>query len=439
MIIKYLKQLPLAYLALLFCFFSLTVLCSVIKLDTSSSNFLSAVKTFKLEGTYPSFGLPWRKIVLDNYTEAIMINTAYFTNSDKPIESALTNKRYAGAENPINQIENLEKMSKGLQGKEYGYERYWHGYLVYLRPFMAIISYSFLRIVLSFVLYGLFVLFIFLLWKKFGLKSAIIFVFSFFIVDFFYIGISMQFSNVFIVALSTTIYALTRKNKSHNDDYLIFFISGALTSFFDLLTAPIVSLGLLLTIDNLRKDSHLKSVFINVFFWFVGYMGLWASKWILSSIFYAPQALLVAFDQIINRTVNKADEKFSHLEAVRLNIFQLIGYSRESKIFFVCLFAIMLFTFLRYKAIKKANFRKVSLWITIGSIPYIWYLIAANHSYLHVWFTYRAQLMSVIAGLFIYAEFIDYKKINSDFAAIIKVFLSFFPTSNDGRNRTKEI
>ena len=439
MIIKYLRQVSFTYLILLVCFFSSVVLCSMIALDISNSNFLSTVKTFKSEGTYPSFGLPWRKVVIDNYTEAIMINTAYFTNSSKPVESALTNKRYAGVDNPINQIENLEKMSKGLPGKEYGYERYWHGYLVYLRPFMTVFSYPVLRIALSFVLYGLFAFFIYLLWRKLGLKSVLIYVFSFIIVDFFYIGISMQFSNVFIVALSTTIYTLTRKNENHNKDHLILFVSGALTSFFDLLTAPIVGLGLLLTINNLRKDSCLKSIFVNAFFWFTGYIGLWASKWILSSIFYTPQALLVAFDQIVNRTVNKADEKFSHVEAVRLNIFQLIGYSRESKIFFVFLFAIVLLIFLRYRLIKKVNYKRVTSWIVIGLIPYVWYLIAANHSYLHVWFTYRAQLMSVIAGLFIYTEFIDLKKINSDYKAIKRAFLFFSPTSNNRSNRTKEI
>jgi hypothetical protein len=38
----------------------------------------------------------------------------------------------------------------------------------------------------------------------------------------------------------------------------------------------------------------------------------------------------------------------------------------------------------------------VFLWVAL--YPYIWYSLLANHSQIHHWFTYRAQLVSLMGG-----------------------------------------
>jgi hypothetical protein len=47
----------------------------------------------------------------------------------------------------------------------------------------------------------------------------------------------------------------------------------------------------------------------------------------------------------------------------------------------------------------KFNYKKVLLFVIISVMPYVWYCVLANHSYLHWWFTYRLQMVTVVSLL----------------------------------------
>jgi hypothetical protein len=171
---------------------------------------------------------------------------------------------------------------------------------------------------------------------------------------------------------------------------------------------------MLLIVATLLKNKNIKNIFIFCLSWSAGYLLLWFSKWMIVQVLFAPGAIVTAFNQIVNRTINQADVNFSHFNAVKLNFFQLIGYSRVNKIIVLFLFIIFSIFFLRYFTFRKDKINKVLPWILIGSIPYVWYLITANHSYLHVWYTYRDQFMSIVCVFLIAIEFIDWPHIKRD-------------------------
>ena len=52
----------------------------------------------------------------------------------------------------------------------------------------------------------------------------------------------------------------------------------------------------------------------------------------------------------------------------------------------------------------KISYKKVILFLIIGLMPYVWYLLLANHSYLHWWFTYRLQAITVVCLLFMFCD-----------------------------------
>lgn len=390
------------------------ILSCLIPSSSIKQNIDKTLVTLKKEGTYPSFGLPWRQIVLDNFTDSLMLNTAYSVDSTKPTKSALVNIRYEGKVDNLNQISNLEKLhlhNKDIE--QVGYERYWHGYLIYLRPLLTFFSYSIIRIIISIFLYSSFIIFIYSSWKKLGKKVTIALLLGLISVDFFFLGQSMQFSSIFLVGLLGSIYLLYTY-KRNSSLYPLFFIVGSLTSFFDLLTAPLVTLGILLIVATSLGDKNIKNIFLNCISWSTGYLLLWFSKWLIVDLLFTHGAIATAFDQIINRTVNQAGANFSHFSTVKLNLFQLIGYNRVNKIIVLFLFIISSVFFLRYFTFRKEKINKSLPWILIGSIPYVWYLIAANHSYLHVWYTYRNQFMTVVSLLLVIMEFIDWPHVKKD-------------------------
>ncbi len=401
----------LTYGILIFFFISTLFASALIPSTFLNKQVKASIETFTEEGTYPSFGLPWRQIVLDNFTDSLMFNTAYSVNSERSFQSILLNRRY---EESIDQIGNLKVIYEENAVPQTNYERYWHGYLVYLRPLLALTSYTGLRLINAIFLYGGFAYLLYLIWKKLGREMVVAMIISFVLVDFFFIWKSLQFSSVFQIAIYSSIYLL--KNYQKNGSYYIFFfIIGGLTSFFDLLTAPLITLGLPLILVTYMNRLNVKKVFFLCISWSIGYLLLWASKWIIVELCISPGAIQTSIDQILKRTVTKADPEFSHLVTIKRNLLQLIGYHKSNKIIMlVGTLAAALF-FWRYGSFKNVKLNLVVPFAFIAIIPYAWYLVAANHSYIHVWFTYRIQLLAVLAMLLIYLECIDWGKVKNHF------------------------
>lgn len=411
--IKTFNKIVLNYLILLIIFlFFLTVSC-YIPSTWLKKNIGKTLITLKSEGIYPSFGLPWRKIVLDNFTDSLMINTAYSVDSKTPFKSALINVRYDGKIDSFNQILNLEKLYLKKEINKIYYERYWHGYLIFLRLILIFLSYSGIRFFILLIIYLIFFYFIYLCWRKIGLLSTIAFILGFIFTDFFYIWKSMQFSSVFLIGLIGAIYLLHVYKKNY-DLSQIFFIIGGLTSFFDLLTAPLVALSLPLMISIFLQKEDIKKMFNNIFFWIFGYFSLWFSKWIIVESLYFKGAITTSVNKILDRTINSNNVNLIQLIAIKLNFFQLIGYDRKNK--FVVLFFVIFYLafFLRYFNFRYKNLKNIFTWIILGLIPYAWYLIAANHSYFHVWYTYRNQFISVVSFFIITFKFINWISVKKD-------------------------
>ncbi|HLL61051.1 MAG TPA: hypothetical protein VK338_05005 [Candidatus Nitrosocosmicus sp.] len=431
---KLILQFGIVYLILVAIFFCTLVLTSLLPSSWLHSNISKSISTLKKEGIYANYGLPSRQVLLDNFTDSLMLNTAYSVESKDPIKSALLNIRYDGTEDGGNQVKNLEKLYHHKDITPVNYERYWHGYLSYLRPLLTVMPYSGIRIFLTNLLYLGFIIFTILSWIRLGKKVTFAFILGLIAVDFFYLGQSMQFSNVFIICSYSAIYALWKYKKNVNM-FLLFFIVGALTSFFDLLTTPLVTLGMLLIIAvklhevyDKQKKINVRAIVKNILFycisWTSGYLLLWFTKWLLVEILFTPGAIVNAFNQITNRTITQPDPQFSHIQTLKLNIFQLIGYNKINKIIVLCLGILSSIIFLKYILITKERLCKTIPWFIIAAIPYLWYLVAANHSYLHVWYTYRSQFMSVVALFLVASELMNWERIKADINVLKKLFIS---------------
>jgi hypothetical protein len=201
-------------------------------------------------------------------------------------------------------------------------------------------------------------------------------------------------------------------NKKTKQLFLFFFIFGGLTSFFDLLSSPLVGLGLTLTlVVKLEKKPN---VFLNCLFWAIGYLLFWSSKWLIVSVFFAPEAINTSLNQIVNRTVNQADSNFSQWRALQLNLLQLIGYSRFNRFLFLSFNILFFVSIFRYLNFSQEKIQRIFPWLMLFFLPYVWYLVVANHSYLHCWFSYRDQLISIVSLFFILKEFFNWQLLKKD-------------------------
>lgn len=365
-----------------------------------------SLATFEAEGIYPSYGFRPRKIVLDNFTDSLMISTAFSAVDNSP-HSLFFNDRYVVSTQEANQLINLRAALEHTAPLTASYERYWHGYLVFLRPLLVILNYQGIRFLLHIFLIGMFGYLVYLFCRRGELLKSIALIGAALATDFLYVGQSLQFSSVFAIGIVASLWFVLKRDKAVNVPWL-FFVTGMVTSYFDLLTAPLVTLGLLLIVTTDEKS--FLAFFKNTVAWSLGYSLFWVSKWLLVETFFYKGAMNGALGHVLNRTVNQADQQFSHIQTLILNISQLIGYDKMSKI--ICLgLALMLILLLVIYKKRHIQLQKTLYWVVMATVPYAWYLVAANHSYLHVWFTYRAQFVTVAAGLMAYFTLIDWTKV----------------------------
>lgn len=409
----------LAYLVLLSIGSCLLLLSYTLPRELLDNSIHQSLQLLKLEGMYPQYGLSFRKITLDNYTDSLMLNTAYFATGSEPVAAALLNNRGLASVDEIDQITNLESTHNQTNKAHSPYARYWHGYTIFLRPLLVWLEYGQLRLLLTTIIISSFLWLVYQTYQHKGLARAVAVLVAGVATDVVYVGQSMQFSQVFIIGILASLFYLYFLQRQKQAVYVLFFVTGGLTAFFDLLTAPLVTLGLLLLVS---VDSRsIKSLVEQLWLWSTGFGLVWLSKWLLVDLVLDQGLVLDAFGHVVNRTVAVPDAGFSHWRTVLLNVQQLIGYYRSNKVVAALVVFVLGVLFVFFKRRFTATlFRRIVLWVFLAVLPYAWYVIAANHSYLHVWYTYRAQFLTVGAVVMVYSECINWKKLRDASKSILK-------------------
>lgn len=381
------------------------------------------------EGNRKIVFVPYRneKIQFDNFSDSLMINTAYSIDSSTPLYSAfvarknyipnVTTEIYEDTAGELkssskykyhNEVGELNDLVNGEKAESFEYARYWHGYLIVLRPLLLLLNISQIRIMLTIILFVLAIILLCLIYKKLDIVVALIYLLSLVGVEYFYMQYSIHGIFVFLIFMISTIYILIRYDKI-KDITKVFLIIGILTSFFDLMTFPLLSLGVpiityLLLEEKSNKEKTFKernkTLIQNILAWGMGYGLMWFSKWLLSDIIFNKNLILTALQQVLYRT-NGMNKNYSILEAVSIN------FKYEIKIIIITLLLNVLANIMKIiKLISKKESSNININISLkkfmGNItpyiitlllPIVLYIVITNHSYNHYFFTYRNLLI----------------------------------------------
>lgn len=88
---KILKLILIYFIIIITLVISLTIV-NLIPRKNIENNVRKSLQIFIKEGAFPKINFTYNYL-LDNYTDALMINTAYSVDSNKPIESAMLMRR----------------------------------------------------------------------------------------------------------------------------------------------------------------------------------------------------------------------------------------------------------------------------------------------------------------------------------------------------------
>lgn len=392
-------------IASIFIGFTLMTLVYMLPTDLMSKHVKKSIEIQMTEGDYPSLIKTVRTTRLDNFTDSLMLQNAIYDGKEGVILKSMDVYHYN-----FKDVEPTMSLIKEVSGEEpdniSSYTRYWHGYLVFLKPLLLLDDYAKVRLINMFLQITSLGILLFFMEKR-KLRSFIPgLLFSLIFLTPMVMPLSLQFSTIYYVMIFSMIILLWKLEffKSNNFIYL-FLITGICTSFFDFLTYPIATLGmpLILIIISSYPTSHKQNLNYIVYgslSWAFGYVGMWTGKWILSTILLQKNVFMDAFNSIIYRTSNMPSTE-AGLD--NLTVYKVIkqNFSAFPNIHFIILFiVILIFCWHVYKnnilKLNKFSLTKITMpYIICSALPLFWYAAVKNHSFVHSWFTSRGLCVFV--------------------------------------------
>ena len=400
--------------ALLFIAVVLCVCCSLIApaIDTAAMrrNAWQGALMLAEQGATPQLTGGFKSAQLDNFTAILITKTAAYTGDEPWLLRAFGGLRVdmptAEGETDWQAYGRYVSGSDAPDGHIMHYARYWHGYMLPLRLLLSVFDLANLQMLLYFAQSALFFLVLSGM-KKRGLAALIP---GFFLAVFLMMpaatGTCLQFAPVSLLMLLGCLMIL------HGDARIeaavtlpgFFALLGLFTNYFDLLTAPLVTLLFpLIVLLCLRIRAGKPLIPLGLLAvcccaaWGMGYGCMWALKWLLNCLVYGWGHLENIIRQAALRT--SAEESRSRLDALRLN-FDVILAKKSYLVLLIMGFAASLAPAANALVLRrgvKANLRALALVIP-ALVPAMWDIVMANHSIDHTYFTFRSAAAMVFAG-----------------------------------------
>jgi len=412
--LKYLK----VFTILIASFFAFSILISWIPDKRMRNNIERSLPELLEDGNYPKAILKGDKYRQDSFTDALILNIIISSDSKKPVESALSNPysfHYPNDPHCWYAVLHLDHKLQNMDLKpNWFYGRYWFGSVFVTKILFLVITYQQIKWLLYIVSTLLLLIFSVKIVNRVGwIKSLPIFLALLF-ANFFVTQFSIQFFPVMSIALIGGVWMCKNGLEPQKKLTMFFFIVGIFTAYFDLLTTPMLTLGLPLVVYLILQGEEkksfwalFKSMFILCSFWLIGFVCAWSIKWLLV-IFFSDSTTLYAIEAIKWRTDTGDYTRWDAI-VVNFNLLPVVWFN-------------LLLTFLFFLTIFSFNKRGIPLamvLLIVGLFPYIWYFVLSSHSYDHWWFTYRAQIISMSCAMLFFVSLTDWERLKLRLKAII--------------------
>lgn len=298
----------------------------------------------------------------------------------------------------------VDYLSGKEQTREMEYARYWHGYLVVLKPLLYVMSFNAIRILASAIQFLLVSIILMMCFQRkenllgIGFTAAVPFLYF----SNLYMSLSLSIC-FYILAVAVIIQLKWNEKICQLQKYEEFFLMiGMSAAYFDLLTYPLITLGFPLCIclylngENLKNN--IKKMACYSISWFGGYIGFWAMKWVLTDILVGGSTIKDAFSTILQRT-GSAEEQ-SRIAGLLTVVFKnLSAYTNWAflPIILLILAGTIVWIIRNAQHVKKKNIGCAVSILLVAFYPLAWFFFTQNHSEEHWLFTCKILSVSVFA------------------------------------------
>ena len=367
-IIKQLKKYAALYIGVIVIYMAALLLVYAIPNSAVAENVKISQEYLELEGDNPLYIFFSPASRTDNYSDKIIYEEVLKEDDHGILYNAMDNQDYA---------------------------RYWHGHSVYMRPLSVFFNILQIRYVLMAAFYGLVLLTLYNSYRRFGLRVAIPLAVGFLMIYPNTVSTCLQLAAIFLVTMIFSNIIIRTYDAKPERIGRIIFLCGSVANFFDLLTIPLLSFGIplifvLLMNKDAIKDQFLLMVRLGIA-WVLGYGGTWAAKWVIGTV-------------VLHRSVI-ADALNPNM--YRSNITNILPpLPMALNIAILAALVVVAVVLLVRSSAARARMKELCLLPVAALAPYAWYTVVLNHSCIHAFFTYRLQLITLVALGVCFAEII---------------------------------
>lgn len=384
--LKGLKPFVKVYIGLIAAFFLSMVLVYCIPTSWIQGHVESSLEVMESEGERPVYAFYRHSAIVDNHTDMLMYQG---TIPNKP---------------EYNVVQRAMSVNQ--------YPRYWHGYMVWLRPLTVIFQVQELRYLGMIGFYLLFFWSAWLIGQKTNFKNALFYVLT--IASAYLVAVTtcFQYLDTFYILFVSLIAMLSRNRREKPMNLMLFFfVIGMVENFFDFLTYPILTLGipmillLWMRVQDDKADFKDNTCFMvkGSAAWGLGYALCWMAKWALMVLVLGMKTWEQTMGVMEFRLEGSEEDPLDRWGTIRRNLkawlnVQDNGVISWSKIVLVILIVAVILMIVR----KCKDLKTISAYVPmlfVAAYPYLWYLVMSNHSQIHFWYTYRAQLVTLFGIL----------------------------------------
>lgn len=369
----------------------------------------------------------------DNYADCILVNILYHIDGEN-LPASLIKASYYNPEMDSVEVSLRESV---LEDKipNVDYFRYWHGGMALLRPLFIVTDIQGARAVLGGILLILTCLTVFLMWRQKAKGLAVCYVLGNLIVQAWMCAFCIEYITTFLLMNVVLLLVLVTFPKRKDTQSLyrqvcrILCAAGVWTCFFDFLTTETLTVTMPLLVllllryqagelEGLWQES--KRMAGCLCCWGISYAVMFLTKWLLAVWVLGPQAFWQAMQSAGERVggtvylgnstadpqASASQRFFGAIIRNQGSLFPFRNTMENGKAALLFLGVLLLcFVIIYLFRSRKFDGRTVVLCLMIGAVPYLRYAVLENHAYLHYFFTYRAQLVTVTMLLFITYEF----------------------------------
>lgn len=360
----------------------------------------------------------------DNYADCILTNIIYCIDNNNLVKSLVSASYYNPVDEPVN--DSFFYVVNNDVSPNVEYSRYWHGSMVLLRPMYIFADIVQIRIIIGIIILILTLIFEILLFRN-GLKTfGICYIISLLAMSAWMSAICIEYAMPFLILSVELVAFEVAINRGANKEMALLMTllcSAIVTAFMDFLTTETITFTVVycLFIISKAKSNELKELKEEFRFfiqsgvvWTIGYSAMYALKWLISIVVLGKDSFMESIQMValrINGAATLGNEQgamvVSNWERISGALWRNIGcifpFRDELSLrgtlvaFAICAFIVFSLWYV-FRNEKNHNICICLLWVSL--IPYIRFLMINNHSYIHFFFTYRAQLVVVVAVLY---------------------------------------